>query len=217
MNKYLKESVLWVLIVLPYVYLAIIWNKLPEQVPTHFNIAGNVDAWSGKATLLFLPGALGVGMYLLMLIIPALDPKKKLQQMGDKYYTLRFMLTFFFSLLATYLLYLSNAGNLKNPNLLIGLIGALFAMLGNYFQALRPNYFIGIRTPWTLENEQIWKKTHRLGGRLWMAGGVLIVFLSFIISSNLALAITFGAILSVMVIVPITFSYTEYLKERKII
>jgi uncharacterized membrane protein len=214
MNKYLKESVLWVLIILPYVYLATIWNKLPDQVPTHFNISGNADAWSGKTTLLFLPGAMGIGIYLLMLLIPVLDPKRKIQQMGVKYYNFRFMLTFFFSLFATYLLFVSNSGSLKNPNLLIGLIGALFAMLGNYFQTVRPNYFIGIRTPWTLENELIWKKTHRLGGRLWMAGGVLIAILSFFIKSNSALAITFGAILSVMVIVPVVYSYTEFLKEK---
>src|SRR5659263_284903 len=122
MNKYLKESVLWVLIILPYVYLAIIWNQLPDQVPTHFNIEGNVDAWSGKTTLIFLPGALGIGIYLLMLLIPFLDPKRKIMQMGDKYYTFRFMLTFFFSLFATYLLYISSAGSLKNPNILIALI-----------------------------------------------------------------------------------------------
>ncbi len=216
MNKYLKESVLWVLIILPYVYLATIWNKLPDQVPTHFNISGNADAWSGKTTLLFLPGAMGIGIYLLMLLIPVLDPKRKIQQMGVKYYNFRFMLTFFFSLFATYLLFVSNSGSLKNPNLLIGLIGALFAMLGNYFQTVRPNYFIGIRTPWTLENELIWKKTHRLGGRLWMAGGVLIAILSFFIKSNSALAITFGAILSVMVIVPVVYSYTEFLKEKNL-
>ena len=207
---------LWALIVLPYVYLATIWNKLPDMVPTHFNIAGNADAMSGKTTLLFLPGALGVGIYFLMLLIPVLDPKRKIQQMGDKYFTFRFMLTLFFSLLATYLVYISYTGSLKNPNMLIALIGALFAMLGNYFQTVRPNYFIGIRTPWTLENEQIWKKTHRLGGRLWMAGGLLIVILAFFINNNLALAITFGGILLVLVIVPVVYSYTEFQKEKKI-
>lgn len=215
MNKYLKESVLWVLIVLPYVYLATIWNNLPVRVPTHFNLAGNPDAWSGKTTLLILPGAMCIGIYLLMLLIPVLDPKKKIQLMGEKYYNFRFMLSFFFSLLATYILYISKTGSLKNPNLLIGFIGALFAMLGNYFQTVRPNYFIGIRTPWTLENEQIWKRTHRMGGRLWMAGGALIAVFSFFIKSNSVLAITFGAILFVMVIVPVIYSYTEFLKEKK--
>jgi len=214
MNKNLKESVLCALIILPYIYLATIWNKLPDQVPMHFNLAGNVDRWSAKTTLLFLPGILGIGMYFLMLLIPVLDPKRKIQQMGGKYYNFRFMLTFFFSLFATYLLFISKTGSLKSPNMLVALMGALFAIFGNYFQTVRPNYFIGIRTPWTLENEEVWKKTHRMGGRLWMAGGMMIVILSFVISSNLALAVTFGVLLSVMVIVPVVFSYAEFQKEK---
>jgi uncharacterized membrane protein len=214
MNKYLKESVLWAFVALPYVYLTTIWNKLPEQVPTHFNIEGIANDWSSKTTLLFIPAALGIGIYFLMLIIPVLDPKKKLQQMGDKYYTLRFMITIFFSLLATYLLYVSNTGSLKNPNMLFALIGALFAMLGNYFQTVRPNYFIGIRTPWTLENEQVWKNTHRLGGRLWIVGGVLIAILAFFINNNHLFSIIFGVIISLIVIVPVVFSYTEFKKVK---
>lgn len=217
MNKHLKESILWAFIALPYVYLATIWIKLPEQVPTHFNIEGVANDWSSKTTLLFIPGALGIGIYFLMLVIPALDPKKKIQQMGDKYYTLRFMLTIFFSLLATYLLYVSNTGSLKNPNMLLALIGALFAMLGNYFQTVRPNYFIGIRTPWTLENEQVWKKTHHLGGRLWTVGGVLIAILAFFISNNHLFSIIFGVIIFIMVIVPVVFSYTEFQKEKNML
>lgn len=214
MNKYLKESVLWAFIALPYVYLATIWSKLPEKVPIHFNIDGVADNLSSKTTLIFLVGALGIGIYLLMLVIPALDPKKKILQMGGKYYTLRCLLTIFFSLLATYLLYVSKTGSLKNPNILFALIGALLAMLGNYFQTIRPNYFVGIRTPWTLENEQVWKKTHQLGGRLWIVGGILIAILAFFINDNHLYSIIFGAIIFVLVIVPIVFSYTEYKKEK---
>jgi len=180
MNKYLKELILWALILLPYAYLVTIWRELPDKVPTHFNFEGKANGWSNKTTMLFMPGVFGVGIYALMLAIPFLDPKNKIQQMGDKFFVLRFMLTLFTSALMTYLLYAGNAGSLKNPGLLVGLIGALFAMLGNYFQTIRPNYFIGIRTPWTLENEQVWKKTHLLSGRLWMVGGIVIVILSFL-------------------------------------
>ncbi len=214
MNKYLKELVLWSLIMLPYVYLATIWSELPSKVPIHFNLEGQANNWSSKTTLLFLPGALGISIYILMLIIPALDPKKKIQQMGDKFYSLRFMLTLFISLLATYLLYISKVGSEKNPNMLVALIGALFAMMGNYFQTLRPNYFIGIRTPWTLESEHVWKKTHQLGGRVWLAGGILIVALSFIITTNFALAFTFVVLFSTMVIIPVVFSYSEFQREK---
>jgi len=150
-----------------------------------------------------------------MIAIPFLDPKRKIRQMGDKYYTFRFLLTGFFSVFATYLLYISSTGSMRNPNFLIALIGILFALLGNYFQAVRPNYFIGIRTPWTLESEIVWKKTHRMAGRIWMAGGILLALISFLISNNTAIAIVMGGFLSVMVIVPLVYSYTEFQKEKK--
>jgi uncharacterized membrane protein len=216
MNKYLKEFLLWILILLPYAYLIIIWESFPGKVPTHFGIDGQADRWSDKSILLFLPALIGMGTYLLMLIIPALDPKKRIQEMGDKYYNLRFLLTLFGSLLTTYILYVTHEGGIKNPNILIALIATMFAMLGNYFQAIRPNYFIGIRTPWTLESEEVWKKTHQLAGKLWMAGGIVIVLLSFIITNSKGLAITFGGLLFIMVMIPVIFSYSFYQQEKKL-
>ncbi len=216
MNKYLKELVLWIFIALPYVYLATIWNELPEIVPTHFNLDGVADGWSKKQTLLYIPAALGIGTYLLMLIIPILDPKKKIQQMEGKYYVLRFMLTFFFSVLTLFLLYVSKEETLNNPNILFVIIGVFFAMLGNYFQTVRPNYFIGIRTPWTLENEHVWRKTHRLGGRIWLAGGVCIAILAFFVTYKIIFTILFGIILSFMVVVPVLYSYIEFKKIESV-
>lgn len=213
MNKYLKESVFWILILLPFVYLLTIWKTLPELVPTHFDLLGNPNGWSDKNGLILLIGGMGIGTYILMLLIPKFDPKKKIEQMGDKYYSLRLLLTIFMSLLSIYILYAGN-GSKINPNLVIALIGALYAILGNYFQTLKPNYFIGIRTPWTLENEQIWKKTHRLAGRLWIAGGLLTIIISFLINSNLVLVIFFGIITTIIVLVPIVFSYTEFQKTH---
>lgn len=213
MNKYLKESIFWILILLPFVYLLTIWKTLPELVPTHFDLLGNPNGWSDKNGLILLIGGMGIGTYILMLLIPKFDPKKKIEQMGDKYYSLRLLLTIFMSLLSIYILYAGN-GSKINPNLLIALIGALYAILGNYFQTLKPNYFIGIRTPWTLENEQIWKKTHRLAGRLWIAGGLLTIIISFLINSNLVLVIFFGIITTIIVLVPLVFSYTEFQKTH---
>jgi uncharacterized membrane protein len=214
MNKHIKESILWVLILLPYLYLATLWQQLPDKVPIHFNYEGTADGWSGKTFLLFIPAGLGALIYFIMLVLPLIDPKKVIQQMGTKYTALRFMLTVFFSLLSVYLLYVTKEGNMKNPSLLIALIGILFAMLGNYFQAVRPNYFIGIRTPWTLENEEVWKKTHYLAGRLWMVGGILLSILSFIVNSNMALVIIFISMVVVMVLIPVVFSYVAFKKIK---
>lgn len=215
MNKYLKELVLWAFIVLPIVYLATIWNNLPEQVPTHFNLQGVADGWLSKNSLIYIIGALEIGIYLLMLIIPTIDPKNKIQQMGDKYYILRFILTFCFSLLAFHILYSSSEGGIKKPVILFFILGILIAMLGNYSQTIRPNYFIGIRTPWTLENEKVWKNTHSLAGRIWIVCGILIVILGVFIENSQLFSILFVIILAIMVIVPVSFSYTEFQKEKR--
>jgi len=215
MNRSIRELLLWVLIILPYGYLAFIWRELPERVPTHFNINGLADDWSGKSLLLAIPSGIGFGIYLILLFIPFFDPKKKLRQMGDKYHSLRFMMVFFISALSVYLLYATKVGHIENPQWLIALVGLMLVMFGNYFQALRPNYFIGIRTPWTLENEQVWRKTHFLAGRLWMAGGTLIVIASFIIRSHVPLLITAGGILLVLVLVPVTFSFIEFRRQMQ--
>ena len=167
MNKYFKESIHWIFIAVPFIYLATIYNGLPQKVPIHFNFKGEADDWADKTMLFLLPAGLCLFIYFLMLIVPAIDPKKKIQQMGSKFFDFRLILTIFFSILSIYLLYVTKEGSIENPNIMVSLIGLLFVMMGNYFQTVRPNYFVGIRTPWTLENEQVWKKTHRLGGKIW--------------------------------------------------
>jgi len=215
MKNTLKNLFLLALAVSPYIYLYFIWQQLPDRVPIHFNYEGVADNWSGKNFLFFLPTGLGAFIYLLMLVLPYIDPKKKIQQMGQKYTSLHFALTVLFSLLSFYLLYVTKAGSIKNLSLMFAIIGIMLALFGNYFQTVRPNYFIGVRTPWTLENDNVWKKTHHFAGRLWMVSGILITILSFIISSNLLLVIIFTTLIAIMALIPIVFSYTEFQKEKK--
>ena len=215
MSKYLKEAILLIIVLLPLMYLTFVWKSLPDIVPTHFNIEGKADDWSSKTALIYITGGITFGIYLLMLIIPYIDPKKKIEQMGNKYFNLRFILSLFMSILATYIIYITKVGTMEGSNGLFIIIGALFAMLGNYFQTVRANYFVGIRTPWTLENENVWKKTHRLGGQIWMAGGILIIILALILNNNNLFAILFGVILAIIIIIPIVYSYIEFQKEKK--
>ncbi|MBK8405386.1 MAG: DUF1648 domain-containing protein [Saprospiraceae bacterium] len=159
MNKLTKEILLILISLLPYIYLAYIWDQLPERVATHFNIEGKADGWSSRRTLLYLPAILGLGIYFLMLIIPAIDPKKKIQEMGDNFFSIRLLIAVFMAALNVVILNAAKEGGMENANILLVLMGALFAGLGNYMQTVRPNYFVGIRTPWTLESESVWKLT----------------------------------------------------------
>jgi uncharacterized membrane protein len=209
-----KDWPLFIIALLPLAYLATIWGKLPESVPMHWDINGEIDRYGNKAELLiliFVP----LLIYGLFLIIPKIDPKNKLNEMGNKLHSIRFVTTAITSALMLVVLLSVKNESLANFNYIILAIGVLFASLGNYFQTIKPNYFVGIRTPWTLENETVWKKTHILGGRLWFAGGMVVVLLSLLLSHRLNLII-FLVITAIITIVPIVYSYLKFqeLKEE---
>ena len=213
--KNLKKVAPWLLIAAPFVYLGIIWKDLPGQVPTHFTAKGP-DDWSDKNMLIFIPAMMPLGIFLLMSLIPVIDPKKKIAQMGDKFAIFRLILTFFFSVLACYILFITEAGKWEKPQMMYAIIGALFAAMGNYFQTVRPNYFIGIRTPWTLEDEEIWKSTHLLAGRIWMAGGLMVIVLAFLVSNTVMDGLMTGIIV-VMGLIPVIHSFLAFQKKKRLI
>jgi uncharacterized membrane protein len=211
MEKFKKEIPFLAIALIPFVYLIYIWNRLPEKVPMHWNGAGEIDQYGDKkelvAVLLMLVGI----NYFVFLIIPYVDPKQKLQNMGNKLNIMRMILTLFMSALALFILY-SVQQKSSNPGFVFAIIGLLFAFLGNYFKTIKPNYFIGIKTPWTLENEDVWKKTHELGGKLWFVGGLLMA-LTFVLPNNIQFY-TFMGITAVITIIPIVYSYRIFNKIK---
>ncbi|SHJ15390.1 SdpI family protein [Algibacter luteus] len=204
-----KELPLIAIVLLPFIYLAYLWNDLPEKVPLHWNIKGEVNRYGDKIELIFIPILLPLLIYIIFLVVPKIDPKNKLQKMGNKLQTLKFLLTTFMSILALFIIYTAKNESLTNPNYIILLIGLLFLILGNYFKTLKANYFIGIRTPWTLENETVWKETHKLGGKMWFIGGLLIVLSSLVLEKQTNFTI-FIIITAVITIVPVVFSYLKF-------
>jgi len=206
-----KELPLIGIVLAPFVYLAIIWNTLPEKVPTHWNYKGEADKWGDKYSLIALLFLLPVLTYILMLVIPKIDPKKKIQLMGGKYYQLKFILVLFMSTLAFIILHISVSQSTSSPNLIFIPIGVLFIALGNYFKVIQPNYFIGIKTPWTLENKEVWKSTHSLAGKLWIAGGLIIVLCSLTIANRVFIYV-FGGVVAIISLVPIVYSYFKFKK-----
>lgn len=210
-----KEIPLWIIAMLPMAYLASIWNVLPETVPTHFNIKGEADGWGSKNMLIWLPLALTVGTYLLMAVIPKLDPKQKLDQMGNKYYLIKMFMVVMMAVLSIFIIQSAKVGNIgTGGKWIFVLMGAMITILGNYLPSVKPNYFVGVRTPWTLENETVWKKTHRLTGKIWVPAGLILCILPFIIPTELFM-IVFFIVLTIIVLVPLVYSYLEFQKVAK--
>ena len=215
MNLELKKELPIIGIVLaPFVYLGLIWNSLPERVPIHWNINGQIDDWGNKSFLIVLVFMLPGLMYLITIAAAKFDPKKRISLMGSKFYQLKFFLVLIMSLLALFIIYISKNQTFSNPNLMYVLIGVLLMALGNYFKVIQPNYFIGIRTPWTLENSEVWKATHVFAGKLWFGGG-LIIILGALIFSGPIFAKAFIAIGVVLAFVPIAYSFIKFKQLEK--
>ncbi|PWA10809.1 SdpI family protein [Flavobacterium laiguense] len=209
-----KELPIIGIVLMPFVYLAFIWNTLPNKVPTHWNYKGEVDHWGDKFSLIGLLFMLPVFTYALMLVIPKIDPKKRIALMGGKFYQLKFFLVLFMSILALFIIFITKNQSFSSPNLVYVIAGVLLIVFGNYFKVIQPNYFIGIRTPWTLENNEVWKVTHVFAGKLWVVGGLVIV-LGGLIFENHSFSIAFISLVVVLAVVPMVYSYIKFKELEK--
>jgi uncharacterized membrane protein len=215
-TTFIKELPLILIVLIPFVYLAAIWNSLPAQIPMHYNINGDIDRYGNKNEIIIIPFMLPVLAYLIFLVMPKIDPKKKIEKMGNKYHWLRYIFVIAFSVLATYVIYMSQVAKESQPLAIFMILGILFAVLGNYFQSIKSNYFIGIRTPWTLESENVWKKTHKLAGKIWLICGLLLVLLGFILPLKIY-SILFIICAVLMAGIPIVYSYFAFKEENNMI
>ncbi|WP_343618203.1 SdpI family protein [Flavobacterium sp.] len=212
--EFKKELPIIGIILIPFVYLATIWNSLPERVPIHWNSKGEIDNWGNKLALIVLLFMLPVLTYVIMSVITKIDPQKKLTLMGGKLYQLKFFLVLFMSILALFIVYSSKNQSFSSPNFTFVMIGALLMIFGNYFKVIRPNYFIGIRTPWTLKNEEVWKLTHVFAGKLWFIAGFLIILSSLVFEMTVFSKVFFPFVL-IVAIMPIVYSYFKYSSLKK--
>jgi len=209
-----KELPIIGIVLMPFVYLTFIWNTLPNKVPTHWNFKGEVDHWGDKHSLIGLLFMLPVLMYVLLLLAPKIDPKKRIALMGGKFYQLKFFMVLLMYLLALFFIYITKNQTFSSPNLIYVLVGILLMALGNYFKVIQPNYFIGIRTPWTLESHEVWKATHAFAGKLWFIGGLIIV-LGGLIFPGFTFAKAFVSIGVTLAFVPIIYSYFKFKNLEK--
>ncbi|HFS66844.1 MAG TPA: DUF1648 domain-containing protein [Flavobacteriia bacterium] len=210
-----KELPVLIIIALPFLYLSFIWKELPERVPMHWNINGEIDRYGDKTELWLIPILLPLLTYVMLLVIPKIDPKNKLNKTGNKLPKFRFILTTFMSILALFIIYSAKNTSFSSSKYITILVGFLFVLLGNYFKTIPANYFIGIRTPWTLENETVWRETHKLGGKLWFLGGILIIISTLIFPPKIN-GIVMSVVIGILVVVPVAFSYVKFKKLSKI-
>src|ERR1051325_3347005 len=176
MKRIKRDWFTWIIILAPFVFALVNWDKFPDRIATHFNIKGEPDDYSSKTFALILFPSINIILYALFLVLPFLDPRKKNYALFEyKWRIIRTVLHAFLSFitLATFFFALGYKVD-------IGMyacygITVLMLVFGNYLGNIRPNWFIGIRLPWTLENETVWVMTHRFAGRLWVTCSLLML------------------------------------------
>ncbi len=187
------------------------YNMMPEIMASHWNAQGEVDGYMTKFWALFLMPLMSLGLLLLFLVIPKIDPLKQNIEKFRKYFDMFIVLMLGFLFYVYLLTIFWNLGiRFSMTQLMIPAMAALFYYCGILVENAKRNWFIGIRTPWTLSSEKVWEKTHKLGGKLFKGAG-LIILLGFVLESY-ALLFILVPVLFVSIYL-IVYSYLEYQKE----
>lgn len=208
-KKNLPKLIITSLVILiPILIGLILWDKLPDQVPIHWDINGAVDGYANKMQVVFAMPLVLVAFQWICVLGTSLDPKK--QNVNDKMFTLVLWIIPVISLLCNSMVYVTALGHKISVEIIMPLfMGALFVVIGNYLPKCKQSYTVGIKLPWTLDDEENWNKTHRLAGFLWVISGIVIMATAF-----LGVFWIFFVLLIPMVIIPFVYSYILYKKNK---
>ncbi len=210
-----QDWIIWLIILAPVIYSAMVWNKLPGQLPVHFGFNGQADGFASKTGALLLFPGLNILVYFALVLLPGIDPLKANYAGFEKSYRmLRISISGLFSVLFFLVMALSLNLPLGQPRYLFTVLFIFFAIFGNYMKTVRPNFFIGIRTPWTLMNAESWKKTHALTGKIWFLGGLAGFILSLFVPESW---LGYGMVIFISVTITMAFagSYLYYRKANR--
>lgn len=204
-KKNLKMLILTSLIILVPVPAGLfLWDKLPAEMATHFNIQGAADGFNSKAFCVF-----GIPLFLLAVhwfctLITSADPQK--QNIGGRALSLVLWICPLISILVSGITYaFALELDFDIGMIMSAFFGILFVIIGNYLPKCKQNYSIGIKISWTLNNEDNWNYTHRLAGKIWVIGGIFILLTSFLKQYWIFIAAT-----AIMVIIPVICSYVYH-------
>lgn len=187
----------------------LLWDRLPEQIPSHWGINGEVDGWSSKAFAVFGFPCILLAMHWVCVLISSADPGNKNHH--PKMIQLVLWICPLIGLVLNSMVYTAALGYAVNVEIIMPLlVGLMFIIVGNLLPKCRQSFTMGIKLPWTLHNEENWNKTHRLGGKTWVIGGIVTMATAFIGSFWILLGV-----LIIMMAVPTIYSYCFYRKQKK--
>jgi len=191
---------------------ACLYPKIPERMATHWNAKGQVDGYMPKSAGVFLMPGIMAFIAVFFKLIPKIDPLKLNYEKFRQYYDGFVIVLLVFMMCGQYFILLWNLGVKIRPNVFFPIgIGLLFFYGGILCEHVKKNWFVGIRTPWTLSSDAVWDKTHRIGGKLFKITGLIVIAGVFFEKY-----IVFFILIPVLLITVflLVYSYIEYQKEK---
>ena len=189
-----------------------LYSDLPEKVPSHWNIQGEIDSWTSKNFAVFFFPSLILLLYFLMTFIPLIDPfKKNYCKFANHYFLFRFFFVFFFISIYFYTLLASLGLKFNITYFILPFFALSFIFIGLFLPKIKRNYFVGIKTPYTIHSEEVWDKTHKFSGKVFIFAG-LIALISILIPNYSFHIFTISILVTVLI--PIIYSYFVFRKLK---
>lgn len=207
-----KEWYILLLLLLPYALIPFIGDQVPDQVPTRWNLQGEADGFSDKSFVLWWFPLFAIATYLVILVVPLIDPKKRVTMEQKPLPALRLLLPLFCLGIYAVMIMPTFKPGWDQSFMVFLLVTLLMLVLGNYLRTLKPNYFIGIRTPWTLEDPDNWRRTHELGSKLWITVSLLLIVIAFFVPTEIYSNLFFAGVM-VMAIIPLAYSFWLFKRQ----
>jgi len=210
MNKFYTASLIIIALAIGIgIYL---YPNMPAQMPSHWNIAGEIDGYSSKTTALFIMPIISIIMLLLMMWFPKADPKQENIAYNKPFYErVVFAIILFLFLINCLTLLVSLGYEIKVTSVIVPALGLLFFFIGKQMENIKPNWFFGIRTPWTIHSPEIWEKTHKIGSKIFRAFGIVLFCFGFLYPV-LSFAILIAFIITILIW---SFAYPYILWKNK--
>lgn len=206
-----KELPIWIIVLAPIVYMITNLNSLPAEFPIHWNVYGKIDNYGSP----WLFPSFQIGLYFLLLLTPLWGKAaKNYEKFKNTYYIFRVVFHTFFSIVLVVVIFAAKGYELNFEKIIVPLLVCMFMIFGNYFPKLKQNWFIGMRTPATLSNEEVWKKTHLIAGRVWFWGSLLFLPVVFWLE-HISLFVCFMLYVAFIIAVPMIYAHkaTKKLKQ----
>lgn len=202
----------WLVVGLLWAGTAAVFPRLPEAIPSHWNLAGEVDGWSPRMPGAFLLPLVALAVSVGLPLLRRIDPRRENLERFGEFWLLRNLTVLLLALIHAFSLASALGAAVDVTAAAVAGLGLFFVGMGNYLPRLRSNWWMGVRTPWTLSSDRVWQRTHRFAGRLMVGGGVALILAALLPSATRGWAVP--PLVGSLALAPVVYSYLAWRRER---